>query len=108
MNIERVISTVDLHTAVEPVRLILRGVPLIPGKTMKEKQKFFSEKLDVFRTIAMHEPRGHRDMCGCIITSPTSRKAHFGLIFFDGEETQGFGLWIGQLLQSGLPPFFYF
>ena len=83
MRIEESISTVDLHTAGEPVRLILGGVRSIPGKTMAEKQRFFSQELDYVRTILLHEPRGHRDMCGALFTSPVSRDAHFGLLFFD-------------------------
>ena len=83
MRIEESISTVDLHTAGEPVRFILGGVRPIPGKTMAEKQRFFSRELDYVRTILLHEPRGHRDMCGALFTPPVSQGAHFGLLFFD-------------------------
>ena len=83
MRIEKIIPTVDLHTAGEPVRFILGGVRSIPGKTMAEKQRFFSQELDYVRTILLHEPRGHRDMCGALFTPPVSRGAHFGLLFFD-------------------------
>lgn len=84
MNIEKIISTVDLHTAGEPVRAVLGGIQSIPGKTMEEKQKFLSQKLDLIRTTLLHEPRGHKEMCGAIMTPPLSREADFGLIFFDG------------------------
>ena len=42
-----------------------------------------SQELDYVRTILLHEPRGHRDMCGALFTPPVSRGAHFGLLFFD-------------------------
>ncbi|MFX1576176.1 MAG: proline racemase family protein [Promethearchaeota archaeon] len=84
MVIEKTISTVDLHTAGEPVRFILEGLGSIPGKTMVEKQRFFARELDSIRTLLMHEPRGHRAMCGALLTPPVSRDAHFGLLFFDG------------------------
>ncbi|MHA2428420.1 MAG: proline racemase family protein [Candidatus Hermodarchaeia archaeon] len=84
MNIKKIISTVDLHTAGEPVRAILGGIQSIPGKTMGEKQQFFSQKMDFIRTTLLHEPRGHKDMCGAVMTPPLSRGVHFGLIFFDG------------------------
>lgn len=82
-SIEKIISTVDLHTAGEPVRLILGGVRSIPGKTMEEKQKFFSRELDYVRTKLLYEPRGHHEMCGTLLTPPVSQGSHFGLIFFD-------------------------
>ncbi|MHA2427937.1 MAG: proline racemase family protein [Candidatus Hermodarchaeia archaeon] len=84
MKIEKIISTVDLHTAGEPVRAILGGIQSIPGKTMEKKQQFFSQKMDFIRTTLLHEPRGHQDMCGALLTQPLSQGAHFGLIFFDG------------------------
>lgn len=84
MIIEKSISTMDLHTAGEPVRFILDGVRSIPGKTMVKKREFFARELDSIRTLLIYEPRGHRDMCGAVLTPPVSRGAHFGLLFFDG------------------------
>ncbi|MFX0078521.1 MAG: proline racemase family protein [Candidatus Hermodarchaeota archaeon] len=84
MRIENIICTVDLHTAGEPVRAVLGGIQHLPGKTVEEKQTFFSHELDFVRTMLMHEPRGHKDMCGAVMIPPSSPKAHFGLIFFDG------------------------
>ena len=34
--------------------------------------------------MAMHEPRGHRDMFGAIITEPFHEEAQMGVIFMDG------------------------
>ena len=84
MRIEKIISTVDLHTAGEPVRVVLGGIPPLPGKTMEEKQNFFSQEMDFVRTMLMHEPRGHKDMCGAVLIPPLSSDTHFGLMFFDG------------------------
>ena len=41
MIIDKMIPTVDLHTAGEPVRAVLGGIQSVPGKTMEEKQQFF-------------------------------------------------------------------
>lgn len=84
MRIEKIISTVDLHTAGEPVRAVLGGIRPLPGETVEEKQVFFSSEMDFVRTMLMHEPRGHRDMCGAVMIPPLSADTHFGLIFFDG------------------------
>lgn len=51
---------------------------------MEEKQTFFSQELDFIRTVLMHEPRGHKDMCGAVLIPPLNPDTHFGLIFFDG------------------------
>ena len=83
MQIERIISTVDSHTAGEPTRIITGGLPPILGKTMLERYEFFKKELDFIRTTLLHEPRGHKEMVGAVITPPVSPKAHFGVLFFN-------------------------
>ncbi len=78
-----IISAVDTHTAGEPTRVVLSGLPPIPGDTMAEKKRYMREHLDRFRTLLMREPRGHSDMFGAIVTPPTTDLAQFGLIFMD-------------------------
>src|SRR5699024_4603792 len=41
---------------------------------------------DYIRTAVMHEPRGHNDMFGSIITAPTMEEADLGVIFMDSGE----------------------
>ncbi|GAH63432.1 unnamed protein product, partial [marine sediment metagenome] len=38
MRFHRMLTTVDLHTAGMPVRIVTGGIPNIPGKTMPEKR----------------------------------------------------------------------
>ncbi len=78
-----IISAVDTHTAGEPTRIVLSGLPPIPGDTMAEKKAYMIEKLDHFRTLLMREPRGHTDMVGAVITSPTTDRGQYGTIFMD-------------------------
>lgn len=78
-----IISAIDAHTAGEPARIVLSGLPPILGDTMAEKKRYMKERLDHFRTLLMHEPRGHRDMFGVILTPPASPKAHYGVLFID-------------------------
>ena len=75
---------VDTHTMGEPTRIIVDGLPPIVGDTMMEKKKYLEENFDYIRTMAMHEPRGHKDMFGAIITKPTHKEAQMGVIFMDG------------------------
>jgi len=81
MRFHRMITTVDYHTAGEPVRVVTGGIPNIPGKTMPEKRDFARRNLDHLRTALLNEPRGHNDMWACIMTPPVTDGAAFGLIF---------------------------
>lgn len=84
MKVIRSIHAVDSHTMGEPTRIIVGGIPKIPGKTMAEKKAHLENEMDHLRTATMLEPRGHNDMFGSIITSPTNEEADFGIIFMDG------------------------
>lgn len=76
---------IDSHTQGAPTRIIIGGVPFIPGKTILEKKQYLEKELDFIRTTAMHEPRGHTDMFGSILMKPITENADFGIIFMDGE-----------------------
>ncbi|QCX34743.1 proline racemase [Caloramator sp. E03] len=84
MRAIRTINAVDSHTMGEPTRIVVGGVPVIPGDTMPEKKAYLEKNLDHIRTAIMHEPRGHKDMFGSIITQPTNKEADLGIIFMDG------------------------
>jgi proline racemase len=79
------ITTIDVHAAGEPLRIIISGYPELPGQTILARRRYASEHFDYLRKILMWEPRGHADMYGCIITPPTSREAHFGVLFLHNE-----------------------
>lgn len=79
------ITTLDTHTAGEPLRIITSGIPNIPGNNILEKRRYVQENLDYLRKILMWEPRGHADMYGCIITPPVSPEADFGVIFMHND-----------------------
>src|SRR5262245_25746572 len=85
MEITRVYQTIDAHTAGEPLRIIVSGVPPIPGSTMLAKRQYFRDHLDAIRRILMLEPRGHDDMYGCVITEPVSYGVDFGVLFMHNE-----------------------
>jgi len=80
-----VIRTVDSHAAGEPLRLIVDGLPPIPGKTILEKRRYARENLDHLRTALMWEPRGHADMYGCILTEPVTPQSDLGVLFLHNE-----------------------
>lgn len=84
MKFIKSIHAVDSHTMGEPTRIVVGGVPNIPGKTMAEKKEYLQSEMDNVRTAIMLEPRGHNDMFGSILTAPVNPEADFGIIFMDG------------------------
>ena len=77
------ITTIDMHTGGEPLRVIVDGLPPIEGRNVLEKRRFFREHYDNLRTGLMWEPRGHADMYGAVITSSTD--ADFDVFFLHNE-----------------------
>jgi len=77
------IVTIDSHTAGEPTRLIVSGIPPVPGKTMQAKLDYFRDHFDHLRLRLTREPRGHRGIFGALLTEPASSDAAFGLIYMD-------------------------
>ncbi|HKG61340.1 MAG TPA: proline racemase family protein [Pyrinomonadaceae bacterium] len=77
------VTTIDMHTGGEPLRVIIDGLPPIEGRTVLEKRRYFREHYDHLRTGLMWEPRGHADMYGAIVTS--SADADFDVFFLHNE-----------------------
>ena len=79
------ITTIDAHTAGEPLRVVTGGLPVLPGDTILARRRYMRDHLDHLRTALMFEPRGHADMYGCIVTPPVSAGADFGVLFTHNE-----------------------
>jgi proline racemase len=79
------ITTLDAHTAGEPLRIITGGLPELPGTTILEKRRYMQQHFDHIRRALMWEPRGHYNMYGCILTRPVTREADLGVLFMHNE-----------------------
>jgi len=77
------ITTIDMHTGGEPLRVYVSGLPPIEGQTVLEKRRYFREHYDDIRKSTMWEPRGHADMYGAVITP--SVDADFDIFFLHNE-----------------------
>lgn len=83
MRFSRMFSTIDTHTAGEPTRTIIGGIPWIPGDTMPAKMLHMKQNMDWIRRILMYEPRGHGVMSGAVLTQPTTPGADMGVIYME-------------------------
>jgi proline racemase len=79
------ITTIDAHAAGEPLRIITGGLPVLQGDTILERRRYMQEHLDHIRRALMWEPRGHRDMYGCVLTEPVTPEADLGVLFIHNE-----------------------
>jgi proline racemase len=77
------VATVDYHTAGEPFRIVVGGVPPLVGDTALARRRWAAEHLDGVRRLLVNEPRGHADMYGCFVTDSTV--ADLGVVFFHNE-----------------------
>ena len=81
MRSDRMLGTIDFHTAGIGMRLVTSGLGRLPGSSIVEKRRWFQENLDDVRTGLCLEPRGHRGLLIAVLTEPVSPGAHFGLLF---------------------------
>ena len=77
------ITTIDMHTGGEPLRVVVDGLPPLEGRTVLEKRRYFRDHYDHLRTGLMWEPRGHADMYGAVVTE--SDDADFDVFFLHNE-----------------------
>jgi proline racemase len=83
MQFTKMVSAVDSHTEGEPARVVIGGVPQIPGATFQDKWAWAKNNLEGLRKMLMFEPRGGSHYSGSIITSPATPGADFGIIFIE-------------------------
>jgi proline racemase len=109
LRFNRLISTIESHTEGEPTRVVIGGIPVIPGDTFQAKWAWAKANLDDLRKLLMFEPRGNPVMSGSILTAPCTPGADVGVIYI---EVSGFLPMCGHgtigtctvLVEAGLVP----
>lgn len=104
-----VFRTIESHTAGNPTRTVLSGVPELSGGTMLERMHDLAAHHDWVRTSLMFEPRGHSVMSGCLVLAPCDPAADFGILYIEasghlpmcGHDTIGV---VTALIQHGHMP----
>ena len=76
---------IDMHTAGEPVRIVVDGYPALAGATILDKRRDALERHDHVRRLLMLEPRGHAEMYGAILVPPSAPGAALGVLFCHHE-----------------------
>jgi trans-L-3-hydroxyproline dehydratase len=92
---------IDMHTAGEPVRIVLDGFPEPRGDTVLAKRADAMARLDVHRRRLMLEPRGHPEMYGALPVVASVPSATLGVLFMHhsgfstmcGHATVALGRW---------------
>jgi len=84
MKLTNSVFVVDSHTGGEPTRVVVGGLPKIKGNSVPQKRDYVRSEMDYLRKFLCHEPRGHPNMYGAMLTEPSSKEADFGVIFFSG------------------------
>lgn len=79
------ITTIEAHTAGEPLRIITGGYPDVPGDTILERRAHAKQNLDHLRRMLMLEPRGHADMYGALLMPPATPDGDVGVLFLHNE-----------------------
>jgi proline racemase len=77
--------TIESHTAGNPTRTVLSGVPDLVGDTMLAKMHDLEANHDWVRTSLMFEPRGHSVMSGCVVLPPCQPSADVGILYIEAS-----------------------
>ena len=89
--------------------MVISGVPEPEGDTILERRRHAEIHLDHLRRILMWEPRGHADMYGGLVGSPTTEGSDLSVLFIHNE---GFSTMCGHgiialtkvVLETGILP----
>ena len=76
----RSFQLVDTHCEGEPARILVGGMPTVPGNTMFQKRNYIMENLDQVRTLLITEPRGYPCQNLDIVVPSTDECAHYGFV----------------------------
>ena len=89
MRRSRTIQAVDAHAAGEPGRVIVGGVPDVPGATMFEKMTWLRDNGDDLRRLMLREPRGYPAANCNLILPATQSEAAAGYVIMEQVEYPG-------------------
>ncbi len=104
MNFIKMFSTIDTHVVGKAFRIVTQSPIRLNEKDIQANDDVLQKYFENEKNLLLNEPRGHRDMHGCIVIP--SDIADIGLLFFNHEGQVNFtysGLIAGitALLETG-------
>ncbi len=81
----RSVRTIDSHTEGNPTRVIVDGVPVPPGETLLDKQKWLMDNDDTLRRMLCFEPRGGGLMCSVFLMPALSEASDFSVVIMEQD-----------------------
>ncbi len=85
LSVAGCLSTVEMHTGGEPVRIVTAGYPTLAGHSLLDKRRDALAHHDSLRRLLMFEPRGHAEMYGAVIVEPDHPEADVAVLFLHNE-----------------------
>ena len=86
MRSTRMITAVDVHAEGEGGRVIVGGMPHLPGATVFDKMQYMHTHHDDIRLLMLREPRGNPALCCNALVPPCDPRAHAGFIIMEQTE----------------------
>ncbi|MBE1553333.1 proline racemase family protein [Sporosarcina limicola] len=88
MNFEKMFSTIDTHVAGEAFRVVIQSSIVLQSGDVQSNHDELRYNFEDEKNLLLNEPRGHRGMHGCLVTS--SNVANFRLLFFNHNNVNNF------------------
>lgn len=107
---QRLLRVIDMHYGGDVSRVVVGGVPRIPGDTVLAKREWLRSEGDALRRLLLNPPYGDPAMCANVIVDPTIDGAEVGYVVM---EAMGYPHFSGSnsmclttaMLEGGLLPF---
>lgn len=75
----------DSHAGGAPSRLVLSGLPTLPGDTVMDKMRYFAHNHDWIRRALVLEPRGSNQTSCVVLLSPSRPDADVAAFFMEAH-----------------------
>ena len=86
MGFDASLTALEVHAGGEPGRVVIDGVPDVPGETMFDKMRYLRTHMDDVRLRMLREPRGYPGLCCNVLMPPTDPRADAGFIIMEQSE----------------------
>ena len=94
----RELEFMDVHVGAEVHRVVLDGIPRLPGESVREQARYLEREADGLRRLLLEEPRGALPSFSVdLVTRAGNPRAHAGVIIM---EYMGYPMFSGSNLMA--------